>query len=517
MKYLHITPPWYVFYGQGQLCQPMVPLGAAGLARSAMRVGWNARIWNGDLESAGKVNQFNEEMAAYESYLENYGNPAHPAWSYLREFLRVYQPDVVGVTALTPAYPSALRVAAIAKEECPECYTILGGPHANALPLEVIRNDSVDAVVIGEGEKTLEDLLDRVRTRAPLVGIPGAYTKPAGEISFGGPRPPVADLDELGWAARGAIHDERGRMKRDHYGLMMSSRGCPCHCHFCASPKLWSKKVRWRSPQDLVAEMVATYKQFDTRFFSFQDDTFAVNKRRAIEITGALRTSGLLEVPGFRWVCNTRPTCVDAELMDHLRAAGCAAVAVGIESASPRILQKMHKGFTAEDARRAVKAVKAAGMIATGQFMIGYPTETEAEMEQTARLAEELECGSVMLSVATPLPATELFEEAVELGLIQREGIDWLRVTTKADGALMTVVRDGRICAMPKEERLRILDKMQRWFDRIQQRTADEKNRSRMRYEAEYLPEDELAPVYGIRKTNEMVAPVADREKQENR
>ena len=105
----------------------------------------------------------------------------------------------------------------------------------------------------------------------------------------------------------------------------------------------------------------------------------------------------------------------------------------------------------------------------------------------------------MMLSVATPLPGTLLYEEAVRLELIPREGIDWATVTTKNDGMLMTVERNGEHVPMPLEMRQDLVGRIQASFDVIQNKTLDAKNASRMWYEAQYLPADELAPAYGFR------------------
>lgn len=502
MKYLHINPPWYVFHGEGNLRQPNIPLGAAYCAQAALQARWQAIIWNGDLLPQGGENQYSEEMTAYEGYLVNQARADNPVWTELRKVLNGLKPDVAGVTALTASYPSALRAAAIVKEELPACKTVLGGPHPNALPREVARMPNVDAVVFGEGERTLSELLDRWRRGESIGGLPGVATKSHDDVTQGPPRPFVENLDDLGWPTRGLVHDPHGLLTRDNFGLVMNSRGCPYHCNFCASPSLWTRGVRWRSARNMADEMAAIHREYNTRYFSFEDDTFTLHREHTLALMKAIIDTGLPTVPGFRWTCNTRPDRVDAEMLELMKAAGCAAVAVGIESGNPRMLKKMKKAFTVEEVRRAIKLIKTTGFVSSGQFLVGMPTETEAEMWDTVALADELKCESVMLSVATPLPATALYDEALQLGLIPGEGIDWATVTTKNDGMLMTVERNGQNVQMSLEERQDIISRIQAAFDAIQAKTIDAKNESRMWYEAQYLPENELTPVYGIRKPN---------------
>jgi radical SAM superfamily enzyme YgiQ (UPF0313 family) len=501
MKYLHVCPPWYVFHGENNLRQPNVPLGAAYCARAAMQVGWRAVIWNGDLLPEGGENQYSEEMTSYSGYLVNQSRPDNPVWQELRRVLQDVRPDVIGITALTASFPSALRVAAVVKEECPDCKTVIGGPHPNALPTEVAQMPNLDAVVFGEGEQTLMELLDAWRVGTPIVGMAGVATQSQGQVIKGPDREFVENLDELGWPTKGVVYDNHGLLTRDNFGLVMWSRGCPYDCDFCASPSLWTRRMRWRTPRDMAAEMLAIHKEYDTRYFSFEDDTFSVNRARTMELVDEIIKTGLPTVPGFRWTCNTRPDRVDEELLVHMKEAGCAAVAIGIESGNPRMLKKMIKAFTVEQVREAIHLIKKVGMISSGQFLIGMPTETEEEMWDTVKLADELECESVMLSVATPLPATALYAEASALGLIPEEGIDWATVTTKNDGMLMTVDRGGQPVHMPKAERDRVIADIHAAFDKIQHKTLDAKNNSRRWYEAQYLPEDETVPVYGIRKT----------------
>ncbi len=496
-KYLHICPPWYCFH-PGSLRQPNVPLSAAYLARAALSAGWSATIWNGDLLPTGGENQYSEEMSSYSGYLTNQSRPDNPVWTELRQVLQLVQPAVVGITALTASYPSALRCAEIAKQELPNCVVLMGGPHPNALPETVVRDSPhVDMVVIGEGELTLQAILDSLTYGGELDGLPGTVTR----HRHGGPRPFVPDLDSLAWPTKGCTLDPHGLLQRDHFGLVMYARGCPYYCEFCASPELWTRKVRWRSAQDMAAEMAAIHKEYDTRYFSFEDDTFTLHKKKTIDLMKAIIDTSLPTVPGFRWTCNTRPDAVDPERLDWLKRAGCAAVAVGIEFGSERMLKKVQKAFTVADVRRSIKDIKAAGLVSSGQFMVGFPTETEAEMWETVQLADELECESVMLSVATPLPATLLHQEAVVLGLIPPEGIDWASVTTKNDGMLMTVTtRNGDHYPMPYDQRKELVAKLQAAFDRIQGKTLAAKNASREWYEAQYLPADEVGPVYGVRK-----------------
>lgn len=503
MKYLHVCPPWYIFYGDNNLRQPNTPLGAAYCAGTAIRAGWSASIWNGDLLPVGGDVRYSEEMTGYKDYLVNHSRKENPIWDEFRSVLKSIQPDVVGVTALSPSYPSALRVCEVVKEVFPNCVTLIGGPHANALPESVAAEKNVDAAVFGEGEGPLKAILDSVKYGKSLRGIPGTVVKDEfGMIVKAQPAVSIPDIDDLGWPAKGLVYDNHGLLGRDNHGLVMFSRGCPYKCTFCASPSLWTHKMRFRSPEDMAHEMLATHKAYDTRYFSFEDDTFTLNRKRIMKLMNLIIESGLTEVPGFRWTANTRPDCIDPELLSKMKEAGCAAVAIGVEFGSARMLEKTRKDYSVDDAKRSVKEIKAAGLISSGQFLVGMPTETPEEMWETISLADELEVDSVMLSVATPLPATALHTEAVKYGLIPEEGLDWGTITTKNDGILMTTEKDGQYVGMPEEQRTELVAELHKAMNKIQERTLANRSASRSWYEAQYMPEEEVTPVYGMVKPN---------------
>ena len=359
MKYLHVCPPWYVFHGEDNLRQPNVPLGAAYCVRAAQRAGWQAVLWNGDLQPSGGENQYSEEMTSYGDYLVNHSRKDNAIWNELRPVLRDVRPDVVGITALTASYPSALRVAEIVKAEMPDTKVVIGGPHPTAQPLQVGRMPHVDVAVFGEGEETLIELLDRWRKGESTADVAGASHRVGDMVTMGRPRAFVENLDDLKWPARGLVWDRYGLLKQDNFGLVMFSRGCPYPCEFCASPLLWTRGMRYRSAHDMTLEMAAIHQEYDTRYFSFEDDAFSVHRKRTIELLDAIIDAGLPSVPGFRWTCNTRPDRVDPQLLDKMREAGCAAVAVGIEFGSERMLKKVRKRFTADDVRRAIREIKA--------------------------------------------------------------------------------------------------------------------------------------------------------------
>lgn len=482
MKYLHVIPPWQILNATQIYDTPSIPLGATYCAASAMRAGWDAVVWFADIMPLLKKTGQSTDQ--------------HPIWDDFRETFRRVKPDVVAVSAFTPTFPAACKICDIVKQENPQCKTVIGGPHVSALPTDAAKHPTVDAAVVGEGEGPLTQLLDGWRRADSLLGLPGVVaTNDIGEIVDGGPATVVSDLDELPWPAKSAVLDPYGRLNRDSYGLIMNSRGCPYACEFCASSLVWSRTARYRSAANLADEMLAIHRMFDTRYFSFEDDTFTLNRRHTMALMEAIIERGLPSIPGFRWTANTRPDRLDRELLEKMKEAGCVAVAQGIETGSERLLKKINKGFTAEDVIKAAAMIRDVGLNLTAQMIFGFPTETPEEMWETVRFTEQLDPESITYGFAFPLPSTPLFAEAVSLGLIPTEGIDWATFLTSTPGMLMTVKEGDRYVPMPTEQRAELVAQLCEPMGKIQRRNIEKRNAVRRFHELQYMPEDEAFPL----------------------
>lgn len=463
MKILLMDPPWYRF--QKNANQPYASLGLTYCA-AMVREQHDVVVYNPDLTPAGELNQYDVEMDGYQDYLAASKDPNHEVWEEVRDVIADFAPDVVGIQARTASFPAAVQAAAIAKTVRPGVLTVVGGPHPTLVPTD-LKHPGIDVFVHGEGEITFSELIAAHAAGAPLTDVPGLQWKdPSGTIHPSTPRANYPTLDALPFPAKDLIlFDEL--MEPDGYCTLMFSRGCPYRCTFCSSPQVWSRKVRWRSPENMVAEMVHTQRTWGTEFFSFQDDTFTTNRKLVHALCDQIMARSW--DGAFRWVCNTRPELLDDELVGHMKAAGCRAIAIGVESGNDEVLKQMKKGFTADDVRRAADILRRHDVVLSSQFMIGLPYESPEQMWDTVKLMEEISPVSVMLSVATPLPGTELHAQAKELGYIGDDP-DWTTVTTKNDGMLFR--RD-----IPQDEVTRTIQEIRARFDAQQRAKAEEKYR----------------------------------------
>jgi len=289
----------------------------------------------------------------------------------------------------------------------------VGGPHPSILAEEIVIMPEFDMVVRGEGEESLFEIAERIPFS--FIGkIPGVvYQDLEGHIIDGGYRPLSADIDELCKLDRKHVIDS-DKYNKNAFGIMFSARGCPFQCTYCQSQAVWTRKVRYRSSESFVSEMEHVHKTYGTTFFNIRDDTFTLNRKRSLEICKQIET----RLPSITWSCDTRADCIDVELAQSMRRAGCIRACIGLESGSNRILKMVKKGETAEQIARGVTLLQQAKISCAVFIMIGFPTETVQEVKETVDFAISLKPSSITLSIVTPYPYSELYEQTKQLGLL---------------------------------------------------------------------------------------------------
>lgn len=328
------------------------------------------------------------------------------------------RPDLVGIGAMTPTFPEALRVARAARAVTPRARIVLGGVHPTLDPESVLRHDEVDYVIRGEGERPLADLADALERGAPLDGVDGLCRREGGALVVRPRAQPVADLDALPPADYGAFPVERYIEHFAHLrGLrgisMVVSRGCPFQCTFCAVHQTMTRKWRTRSPQQVVDEIVALKARWGVEGIWFKDSIFNMNRRWTAELCRLLVEQRV----GIQWQALTRIDLVEEEELAMMRDAGLVQLDLGIETGSPRTLEKLKKGIDVAQIREKVALAKRYVKV-FGFFMIGVPGERVEDVEQTFALARELDLDRWSWSIYSPLPGSALFEELVREGKI---------------------------------------------------------------------------------------------------
>ncbi len=420
MNIILIDPPFYRFMGY---YNRYFPLGLAYLAAVLRNEGHKVLIYDADANVNPSKMDFTHLEDSYPLYLKSLKDSSHYIWQEVRGKIHNFKPDVVGISVWTTFAASAFKIASLCKEYDKSMPVVMGGPHISLKYEEVMKIcPDVDFLIKGEGEITFSELLNVIENKKTskkiydhFRNIKGISYKCNGATVHNPQHEFINDLDSLPFPAYDLLLNKDSYNSED-MGLLMSSRGCPYNCSYCAT-EIWKRKVRYHSVDYVVEEMKRIIKDFGTKQFTFKDDSFTVNRKRVLGLCDRL----LKEDIGINWDCNTRVDLVDEVLLRKMKAAGCNSIKVGIETGSEKVLKRINKQITLSQARAAAKLFRKVGIHWTGYFMIGIPSETKEEVYQTLNFMKELEPDFASFSVYGPFPGTDLFKIGIEKGIVQNE------------------------------------------------------------------------------------------------
>ncbi len=345
-------------------------------------------------------------------------------------------PEIVGLSTVTLTAAFAKKLIEGIKARKPQTRVIVGGHHPSALPEDLL--PAADAVVIGEGEVTLSSLVEAYLGGGDWSSIPGIAYSRDGQAFRTEPRPYIPDLDSVPFPARDLLpmdkyfHQYPYRTRTKFYATMVTSRGCPYNCVFCGVKNLWSRKVRYRSVENCLAEIDELYNRFQVSCIALYDDVFTVNRKRVLEFC-----EGLLERNyDLKWSCFARCNTVDRELLETMKRAGCVELQIGVESGDEAILNGIEKELKIDTIRQAFRVTKEAGLNTKAFFMVGNPGETPDTIRKTIDLAKELEPTYAMFSILIPFPGIPAYDEYKSRGFIKT--FDWSKYNWYSDPVFET-------------------------------------------------------------------------------
>ncbi|MCX7168956.1 MAG: radical SAM protein [Proteobacteria bacterium] len=344
----------------------------------------------------------------------------------------VWAPDFAGIYATTFGWPKAVATATALKRAAPRLYLCVGGPYPTAMREACLRGAGVsfDAVVAGEGEVTVVELLERLAYGRSAAGVSGVIYRTGDNIVCNPPRPLIEDLDALPFPARELLGDRRAYIpppatyRRQPVATLLTSRGCNRRCLFCYQPDRERRGgrdgVRYRSIDNVLQEIELCLAQGYCEI-KFLDDSLAADYDRAMRLAQTIKARRL----DFTWFASACVNQVDLPLLQAFKAAGCWAILLGAESGVQKNLNTLRKGTTLAQIRRAVAAAKLAGLRVSTPFLFGIPGETFTEGLQTIDFALELDPDLANFHALTPFPGTPLYEQAAQLGSVSADLADY--------------------------------------------------------------------------------------------
>jgi anaerobic magnesium-protoporphyrin IX monomethyl ester cyclase len=351
------------------------------------------------------------EQGGHEVFLEDLQLSRSPL-TRLEEALHQNPPAVAGITSFSLNLSMASKILRKVKRLSPETVTLWGGPHVSFDDREILHQHPwVDAVVRGEGEETLAEVVDRVRQGKSFDGVLGiTWRGKDGNIQNNPSRPFREDLDLLPRPAWHLLKLSQYRAFGDGASVM-TSRGCPHRCVFCVGRKMIGARGRFRNPGAVVDEMEALVR-LGFRRVRIEDDLFTFRRERALAICKEMDRRGL----NIRWRAYSRVDTIDEELLQWMKRTGCERLLYGAESGSAEILKRIRKGITPDQTRRAVEMTWEAGIGVLASFVLGLPGETPQTLKQTLDFAASLRV-PYTLNLLTPYVGTEVREKAEEWGV----------------------------------------------------------------------------------------------------
>ncbi len=340
------------------------------------------------------------------------------------------QPLFIGLTSLTAYYIAMKQLALFLKAEVPSVPIVIGGVHPSSLPELAMEECMADFVVIGEGETTITELARHLESgQGDPSAIDGIAYRKGETIILTKKRELVRDLDSIPMPAWNKINPNKYPknphgyvMKHSKVAPVLSTRGCPFSCTYCASCQFWKQTIRFRSPKNVVDEIQYLHDEFGIREIHFWDDNITMKRAHITGICREILKRGLQNM-AFSAPNGVRVDTLDEPLLRLMKKAGFYELTFAVESGSRKILKEMDKTINLKTIIKNTVIARKLGILMNSYFMLGFPGETEATIEKTIRFAKSIPVHYRTFFILTPLPGSKIFSswfKSVEL-----KDFDW--------------------------------------------------------------------------------------------
>ncbi len=332
----------------------------------------------------------------------------------IRDELAIEKPDLVGISAFSYNRFKGFEIAKIAKEL--GIFVVFGGVHTTFVDKETLEDfPYIDVIVRGEGEETMLKLIEKIKSNEEIDDIVGITFRKGREIIRNPDRDFIKDINSIPPPAWDLFP-----MEKYKYYPVFGTRGCPFNCIFCASPRLWKRKLRVREPKRVVDEIEELLIKYGKKIVHIKDDTFTARKGWALKVCDEIENRNLK----FTWECMGRVNTVDKELLTRFREVGCRLIEYGVETGNEEIMKKINKQITKDQVRNAVIISKETGLKVGTFFMVGHPGENEQTLKETFDFALELRADAFTFTPADAFPGSLLFDIAKSKGYLP-ENFSW--------------------------------------------------------------------------------------------
>jgi radical SAM superfamily enzyme YgiQ (UPF0313 family) len=330
-----------------------------------------------------------------------------------------FKPDLIAMSTTTHQFPYIRKYAGWIKQHF-TTPIVCGGIHPTLAPHEVIAEEGIDMVCVGEGEYPLLELVNGLEKGREISKVSNIWVKQEGKILQNPLRPLLQDLDELPFPDRDLFNFPQILRRWGGVADIMASRGCPHNCTYCCNhslKKLYTglgKFIRQRSVAQVIAEVQQIVSKYKVKMIDFSDDTFTANKNWLREFCWHYPR----EV-GLPFTCTARVEDMTRAVLTELKGAGCERLNIGLESGNDWLRQEiLQRKMTNEQIRTAFATAHELDLKTFTYNMIGLPFETPEMAEETIALNQEINPHRIGMSTFYPYPGTKLFQICLELGFL---------------------------------------------------------------------------------------------------
>jgi anaerobic magnesium-protoporphyrin IX monomethyl ester cyclase len=415
-KILLLATPAYTFMSERDI-NPLPPMGLGYLASVVRNKGIEVRILDCLVEGWDHEEPVDDALIRVGLSDKD-----------IKDRITGWDPDLIGINCqFSRQYKIYHRMLSLVKETKPSCVTVAGGAHATVCPDELLQDPSCDYVLTGEAEESFSRLIDALNGKSSFEAIDGLGRRLNGQIVVGKKCGWIADLDSIPFPAYDLMGIKKyfglpashGLRHKERFSPVITSRGCPAKCTFCSALKVWGNKYRLRSVENVLREMRLLKKEYGIEEIMFEDDNVTANPGRAKELFSAMISENF----NFSWDTpnGAGVWSIDKEMLELIKASGCVKLNFPVESGSQRVLDEViKKPLNLGKVKELIGHCRKIGLDYGMFLVIGMPGETLREMWESFKFAASCRCFTPHVSVATPYPGTELFDECVSKGYFAR-------------------------------------------------------------------------------------------------